>query len=163
MRLETSPLRRSSHLKTVLFLIVSVAIVVVGLILLVINSGAEYYKHVDELMKNPSSLQSKSIRIHGFVSPGTIEKTTDSVKQQWVYHFQMENCGSSLKVNYPGVVPDTFRDGAEVVVKGKTKASPIGWVFEATEVIGKCPSKYSQDTDHMQAQANRCTHEQEKK
>ena len=35
-------------------------------------------------------------------------------------------------------MPDTFKDGAEVVVKGTLD----GQTFVSTEVMAKCPSKY---------------------
>jgi cytochrome c-type biogenesis protein CcmE len=37
-------------------------------------------------------------------------------------------------------VPDTFKDGAEVVLKGRL--GPDGFDVEANGVMAKCPSKY---------------------
>jgi cytochrome c-type biogenesis protein CcmE len=37
-------------------------------------------------------------------------------------------------------VPDTFKDGAEVVLKGKLTAT--GYQVEENGIVAKCPSKY---------------------
>jgi len=48
--------------------------------------------------------------------------------------------GGDYKVvaTYTGLVPDTFKDGAELVLTGKL--GPQG--FQATDMTAKCPSKY---------------------
>jgi cytochrome c-type biogenesis protein CcmE len=56
------------------------------------------------------------------------------------YRFQVENNGYVVNASYTGVVPDTFKDGSEVVVKGKLGAG--GFTVEPNGVMAKCPSKY---------------------
>ena len=56
------------------------------------------------------------------------------------YAFQVQNKGQIVNARYTGVVPDTFKDGSEVVIKGhlvgdRFKVEPNG-------VMAKCPSKY---------------------
>ena len=46
---------------------------------------------------------------------------------------------ASIDVRYAGTVPDTFKDRAEVVVKGTLGDGK----FEAREISAKCPSKYA--------------------
>lgn len=48
----------------------------------------------------------------------------------------------SLRVRYTGhsVLPDTFKDGALVVLEGQYQ--PASAVFDAEVVYAKCPSKY---------------------
>ena len=46
----------------------------------------------------------------------------------------------TVQASYTGVVPDTFKDGAEVVLKGRL--GPHGFVVEPDGVMAKCPSKY---------------------
>ena len=48
-----------------------------------------------------------------------------------------------IEVRYAGTVPDTFKDRAEVVVKG----TMAGDQFKATEISAKCPSKYQSRVD----------------
>ena len=46
----------------------------------------------------------------------------------------------SSTASYTGIVPDTFKDEAEVVLKGTL--SPDGFTVEPNGVMAKCPSKY---------------------
>ena len=104
----------------------------------------EYYKHVDEVMKEPGHWEGKRLQLHGFVVPGSIMRKMDRDKQQIEYKFQAINCGSTVDVRYAGTVPDTFKDRAEVVVKGTLED---GGRFKAHEISAKCPSKYEQKVD----------------
>jgi len=104
----------------------------------------EYYKHVDEVMGDPHKWQGKHLQLHGFVVPGSILKRMDKEHQQIEYRFQAVNCGSTVEVRYAGTVPDTFKDRAEVVLKG-TLAD--GAQFKAREISAKCPSKYQARAD----------------
>ena len=98
----------------------------------------EYYKHVDEVVSETASWQKKALQLHGFVVPGSIKKRFDRESGRLEYKFREINCGQEVEVQYAGVVPDTFKDGAEVVVKGSFEGS----AFHSTEVMAKCPSKY---------------------
>jgi cytochrome c-type biogenesis protein CcmE len=104
----------------------------------------EYYKHVDEVMQKPGDWRGKHLQMHGFVVPGSIAKRLDREHQQVEYKFQAVNCGTTVEVRYAGTVPDTFKDRAEVVVKG-TLAD--GNLFHAQEISAKCPSKYQTKAD----------------
>ena len=103
----------------------------------------EYYKHVDEIMAQPAQWEHKHVQMHGFVLPGSIMKRLDKEHQQIEYKFQVVNCGSQVEVRYSGTVPDTFKDRAEVVVKGTLADGR----FEAREISAKCPSKYGTRPD----------------
>ena len=54
-----------------------------------------------------------------------------------------------------GVVPDTFKEGAEVVLKGQLR----GDTFHTSEVMAKCPSKYAQEGAQKSAMVTRCSKE----
>jgi cytochrome c-type biogenesis protein CcmE len=104
-----------------------------------IGESAEYYKHVDEVMVNPHQWEGKKLQLHGYAKDvrgklGTLD-----------YRFDVENNGKSIHAFYTGVVPDTFKDGAEVVVKGTLLADGT---FQVSKdgVIAKCPSKYTPQT-----------------
>jgi cytochrome c-type biogenesis protein CcmE len=56
------------------------------------------------------------------------------------YRFQIQSKGAVIPASYTGIVPDTFKDGSEVVLKGHLK--PDGFAVEANGVMAKCPSKY---------------------
>jgi cytochrome c-type biogenesis protein CcmE len=103
----------------------------------------EYYKHVDEIMAQPGQWEHKHVQMHGFVVPGSIMKRIDKEHSQIEYKFKEVNCGKEMEVRYAGTVPDTFKDRAEVVVKGELADGR----FEAREISAKCPSKYATKPD----------------
>jgi cytochrome c-type biogenesis protein CcmE len=105
-----------------------------GLLWSSLREGTEYYKHVDEVMADAQAWQGKHLQLHGFATdvrqkPGTLE-----------YRFKVQNKGSVINASYTGVVPDTFKDDAEVVLKGSL--APDGFHVEPNGVMAKCPSKY---------------------
>jgi cytochrome c-type biogenesis protein CcmE len=117
---------------TVLVLVLAFA----GLLWSTLRDGTEYYKHVDEVMTSPQSWEGKQLQLHGFVVPGSIMRRPDSLD----YRFKVQNKGSIVEASYTGVVPDTFKDEAEVVLKGRLE--PDGFHTDANGVMAKCPSKY---------------------
>ena len=106
-----------------------------------VPSAIEYYKHVDEIAATLPAWQGKTLQLHGFAVPGSIKKRLDRDHQRMEYRFSEVNCGQRIEVFYDGAgaVPDTFKDGAEVVVKGALDGS----AFHASEIMAKCPSKYA--------------------
>ena len=117
--------------------ILSVAIVfgaLGALLFTTMRESAAYYKHVDEVMDTPEAWYGKSMNLHGFVVENSILKRPDTLD----YRFNVKNGDKVVLATYTGVVPDTFKDGAEVVLTGKL--GPQG--FHADEVMAKCPSKY---------------------
>ena len=117
---------------------VSVAVVTGGLGLAVSSSlqdNLEYYKQVDEVMVDTTRWTGPRLKLGGHVRKGTIFNKPGTLE----YVFTVEKNGESVEVRYTGVVPDTFKEDAEVVVSGRLQ--PEGH-FAASEVIAKCPSKY---------------------
>ena len=98
--------------------------------------GTEYYKHVDEVMVDPAAWHGKKLQLHGFVVDKSIGRKPDSLE----YAFQVENKGHVVNARYTGIVPDTFKDGSEVVVKGHLVGDRF--IVEPNGVMAKCPSKY---------------------
>ena len=128
--------------------LVTLGLLIGGVVYLFASSAGEafeYYKHVDEIMANPTQWQNKHVQMHGFVVPGSIYKKLDKEHQQIEYKFTAVNCGKEMQVRYSGTVPDTFKDRAEVVVKGSIVEG--GTRFEAREISAKCPSKYQARPD----------------
>ena len=107
-----------------------------GLLWTTLSEGTEYYKHVDEVMAEPEAWQDKNLQVHGFVVPNSILRRPHSLD----YRFEIENNGAVVKAEYTGIVPDTFKDGAEVVVQGRL--GPDGFQVKPNGVMAKCPSKY---------------------
>lgn len=95
--------------------------------------SATYYYTVSEFAAQQSSFANESVRVTGNVTAGTIERQGNSLK------FTMTDGQNNLQVIYQGVVPDSFKAGIVAVVQGKL--NPTG-IFEASELLAKCPSKY---------------------
>jgi len=107
-----------------------------GLLWSTLSEGTEYYKHVDEVMVDPEAWHGKRLQLHGFVVQDSIARRRDSLD----YRFKVESKGAVVDAQYSGIVPDTFKSGSEVVLKGKL--SPAGFQVDPNGVMAKCPSKY---------------------
>ena len=102
-----------------------------------LSSAATYYYEVNEVLAQAGSLQGENVRVHGKAGAGSVV----SEAQNTLLKFTLEDYEKegSLPVVYSGVVPDTFKEDAEVVVEGRLEA---GGVFRAHTLLAKCPSKY---------------------
>jgi cytochrome c-type biogenesis protein CcmE len=108
-----------------------------------LRDGTEYFKHVDEVMANRGAWEGKSLQLHGYVVPGSIMVKSSTLE----YKFKVQNnparsseAGNVVEASYKGVVPDTFKDEAEVVLRGRL--TPEGFHTDPNGVVAKCPSKY---------------------
>ena len=101
-----------------------------------LRDGAQYFKHVDEVMADRQAWEGKPLQLHGYVIPGSIMQRPNTLD----YRFKVQSKGTVVGASYTGIVPDTFKDGSEVVVKGTL--APDGFTVEPNGVMAKCPSKY---------------------
>ncbi|MEX2273382.1 MAG: cytochrome c maturation protein CcmE, partial [Vicinamibacterales bacterium] len=118
---------------------VSVIVVVgalAGLMSLSLGKTAAYFMHVDEVMAAPEQWYEKNLQLHGFVVDKSIERRPNTLD----YRFRVDHNGKVIQATYTGIVPDTFKGGSEVVLKGRL--SPQGFQVEPGGVMAKCPSKY---------------------
>ena len=104
------------------------------------TDGMVYYKTVGEFMSLPDR-ETAGYRVNGKVVHGTIERMASGEDVLFV----MSDGDAELTVNYHGIIPDTFVDGAEVVVEGRLLD---GGTFEAHTLLAKCPSKYESADDY---------------
>lgn len=109
-----------------------------GLLYSTLSEGTEYYKHVDEVMANPEAWHGKPLQLHGYAN--AIGRKADSLD----YRFDVQSNGSVVRAYYTGIVPDTFKNGSEVVLKGTL--GPDGFHVVSDGVMAKCPSKYDAKT-----------------
>jgi cytochrome c-type biogenesis protein CcmE len=138
-----------------------ISLVVIGgalsaLLFVTMQGNAQFYKHVDEVMPQAQQWYGKNLQLHGFVVANTIMRRPDSLD----YRFKIQNNDSVVLASYTGVVPDTFKDGAEVVLTGHL--SPDGFHVDPNGVTAKCPSKYDpsqQQTPGTSASASPATTE----
>ena len=108
-----------------------------GLMSLSIGEAAAYYMHVDEVMASPEQWRDKNLQLHGHVVDGSIMRRPNTLD----YRFKIHANGKVITANYTGIVPDTFKDGSEVVLKGRL--SQDGFAVQPKDgIMAKCPSKY---------------------
>jgi len=107
-----------------------------------------YFHGADEVLVAPDDFVGQRIRLGGHVEKGSIMQKPGTLEFQFevkpvdkpgMLKFP-EAVGKTIAVRYTGVVPDTFKDDAEVIVTGKLQ--PGGKLFVASELLAKCPSKY---------------------
>lgn len=122
------------------FIIAGVAIVGAVLYLVIANTGAsaQYYMSIREL-RACASCATRTIRVAGNVQSGSIAR--DDKTQ--VVRFTIVDGTSTMPVVYGGVVPDIFRSGVQVVVEGKLNSQGV---FQAQNLLAKCPSKFQSAT-----------------
>ena len=107
-----------------------------GLLYNTMSESTEYYKHVEEVMGAPDAWYGKNLQLHGFIVPDSIMKKRNSME----YRFKVQSQGQIVDASYTGVVPDTFKSDAEVVLKGVLGKG--GFDVHPNGVMAKCPSKY---------------------
>jgi cytochrome c-type biogenesis protein CcmE len=108
----------------------------IALLATTMRVDAQYYKRVDEVMPTAAEWYGKGLQLHGYVVDGTIQRRPNSFD----HRFQIKNGDSVVLASYTGVLPDTFKDGSEVVLKGRL--GPGGFQVEPNGVMAKCPSRY---------------------
>jgi cytochrome c-type biogenesis protein CcmE len=101
------------------------------------------YLTIPEVKADPARTGATGVRIVGNVAEGSIETTAP--REVW---FEVVGEGDTLRACYRGVVPDTFKDRAEVVLEGRMNDRGE---FHATTLLAKCPSKYDPETHEMRA------------
>ncbi len=115
---------------------ISLGVVIIALFYL-IYTGFEktmvYYVTIEELEAAP--VYDKTLRVVGNVVDGSIQRSLNSLKMQFV----IAQDDRRIPITYTGVVPDTFKEGVEVVAEGRYYTDRT---FEAETVMAKCPSKY---------------------
>lgn len=104
------------------------------LVLVGINrpDGLEYYVTLGEFVATPCV--DDNCRVNAKVLAGSIERQPTGQDVRFV----ITDGTHTLPVSYHGVIPDTFVDGADVVVKGQLEQG----TFVANTLLAKCPSKY---------------------
>ena len=110
-----------------------VALAIVGLIGFSISGATAYYRTPAE-MKAGSYRANQRIRVAGVVTKDTIAHNGALTS------FTIEDGKATLPITTAALLPDTFTAGVTVVAEGSMTA---GGVFTATDVLAKCPSKFS--------------------
>ena len=105
----------------------------------------EFFHPADVVIVKGDELRGQKMRMGGHVVKGSVAQKPGTLD----YQFEVKPIAGMLKhpeaaektvvVRYTGVVPDTFKDDAEVIVSGTLGNDDV---FAARDLIAKCPSKY---------------------
>jgi cytochrome c-type biogenesis protein CcmE len=140
---SASPIGRATAIKIVVS-VVAVAGAVAALLTVSMKQGAEYYKHVDEVTSNLDHLRGMRLQVHGNVVDGSIEQAKGTLLYRFKIESRAPRAPAVITATYDGLVPDTFKGGAEVVAKGTLTAdNQLAVVPDG--IMAKCPSKYDAD------------------
>lgn len=126
-----------------------VAIVAAIVVIFTAMQGSTvYYQTVAEFAQkvDTGTIPVEASRVNGKVLAETVSYNANrsAVTFEAV---DLKNPNSKLKVSYSGIIPDTFKDDAQVVVTGTFDRNHN--TFVANEMLAKCPSKY-QSTNTQQ-------------
>jgi len=101
-----------------------------------------YYITVGEYLDRQAALPAQGFRVNGNVVKGSIVRFEDGAGVS----FAITDGKRSFPVVYAREVPDTFKEGGEVVIEGSKEADGS---FHARSLLAKCPSKYEKmGTEH---------------
>ncbi len=106
-----------------------------------ISQDSVYFLNVSEALAMEESELGQA-RLFGKVAPQNIQPKAGGLGVAFDLSDQKEGV-QTIRVNYSGAVPDTFKEGAEVIVEGAFVNG--NREFKATSLITKCPSKYEKD------------------
>jgi cytochrome c-type biogenesis protein CcmE len=124
---------------TTKFLIGGVVVAaVIGLLIATSFSGStsDYLTIADAKKMGPD--QTRSVRVAGEIVADSVNWDTRNVHLT----FQIKDDTGTLPISYHGPQPDMLVDAVEAVVIGKY--NPTAQVFEADDLLMKCPSKYEE-------------------
>jgi cytochrome c-type biogenesis protein CcmE len=112
--------------------------VVIGVLIATSFSGStsDYLTVVEVKALGPD--QPRDSRVSGAIVPDSVEWNTRELHLT----FAVEDDTGQLDISYHGPQPDMLVDAVEAVVVGKY--DPAAQVFEADELLMKCPSKYEE-------------------
>ena len=105
-----------------------------GLIVYSFNQSLVYDHSVEEFLADPA-LKSSNCRIYGKVKEGSVLRRPDGVGVS----FAVTDGTRWVQVAYGREVPDTFKENGDVVVEGTLDSQGV---FQAHNLLAKCPSKY---------------------
>lgn len=98
------------------------------------EKGFAYTVGVEEFAAKAAQFQGKRIRICGVVGAEVRQGSGGA-------EFTMQGKPHNVSVSFRGVVPDGLKEGAEVIVEGKSDGMGR---FQADVLMTKCASKYDE-------------------
>jgi cytochrome c-type biogenesis protein CcmE len=118
-----------------LIVALTAAMLLAGALIYTSFSAATDAKEPSQLLRSADS--GRSYQLTGKVVQGSINRNGDLMR----FSVRDRNgTGRALPVTYTGEVPDPFRDGREIIVKGTMRHGTF--VGQKDSLVTKCPSKF---------------------
>ena len=112
-----------------------------GLLWSGLDEGSSYFLNVSEALAAKPEQLSKA-RLFGTVGEDGIDRPADALGVSFTL-LDKDQAAKTIRVDFKGVVPDTFKPGVEVIVEGGV--NPASGAFAANTLMTKCPSKYQKE------------------
>jgi cytochrome c-type biogenesis protein CcmE len=111
------------------------------------RDSMEFYLTPAEVLSRVAvdpTIHDMGIRVGGRVAPGTVSYDARTLNLTFhVVDIETALAGSespaAFPVSFQGPLPETFEEGVDVVISGRFTAAGV---FQATEVLTKCGSRY---------------------
>ena len=126
--------KRRNRLIIVTFLLVGAGISV-ALVLTALNENLNLFYPPDQIVAGEAPVGSQ-IRAGGMVLEGSVAHTGSELDVEFVL---TDYQGAEFKVLYSGILPDLFREGQGILVRGELDTQGV---FQAEEVLAKHDENY---------------------
>ena len=104
---------------------------IVGTTLIVLQDNILFFYTPSEILQKDLKKDEK-VRLGGLVEENSITRNDTKI------NFTITDLKKTIEVTYEGILPDLFREGQGVIVKGYLQNN----IFEATEVLAKHDENY---------------------
>tara|TARA_B100000482_G_scaffold164811_1_gene128502 strand:- start:959 stop:1423 length:465 start_codon:yes stop_codon:yes gene_type:complete len=125
--------KRTLRIYYIIFILISLA-VIFTLFIKTFNENLLFYRSPSQI--NAGEFPENYIfRIGGVVEDGSLDKSKESMNVK----FSITDYEKSINISYNGILPDLFREGQGVVIRGKLGSDGV---FYAEEVLAKHDETY---------------------
>jgi len=125
--------KRTLRIYYIIFILISLA-VIFTLFIKTFNENLLFYRSPSQI--NAGEFPENYIfRIGGVVEDGSLNKSKESMNVK----FSITDYEKSINISYNGILPDLFREGQGVVIRGKLGSDGV---FYAEEVLAKHDETY---------------------
>ena len=104
---------------------------IVGTILIVLQDNILFFYTPSEILEKDLK-QDEKVRLGGLVEENSVARNDTKI------NFTITDLKKTIEVTYEGILPDLFREGQGVIVKGYLQNN----IFKATEVLAKHDENY---------------------
>ena len=104
---------------------------IVGTVLIVLQDNILFFYTPSEILQK-NLKQNEKVRLGGLVEENSVVRNNIKI------NFTITDLKKNIEVSYEGILPDLFREGQGVIVKGYLKNN----IFEASEVLAKHDENY---------------------